>query len=110
MPEPTIQEVFGPGTSQDAANFIIKKSDLANAGLTISASSRAEAILIAILINASTALSEIARSQDLVNRNVTVQYGGQDLVEQSGGNYRRDVYSVLAYKQTTLQTVDPDDY
>ena len=45
-----------------------------------------------------------------MNRNVTVQYGGQDLVEQSGGNYRRDVYSVLAYKQTTLQTVDPDDY
>jgi hypothetical protein len=65
---------------------------------------------MAIVMLASNQLTEVFRSQDTINRHVAVQYGGQDLVDQSGTNFRRDVYSVLAYKQTPLQTVDPDDY
>ncbi len=110
MPEPTLTEVFGGGATQTQTTITISKADLAAVGLTASASNRAESLLVAMLMLASNALTEIARSQDTVNRHVTVQYGGQDLIEQSGTNYRRDVYSVLAYKQTALQTVDPDDY
>jgi hypothetical protein len=110
MPEPTLQEVFGANATQTATVITINKGDLANIGLTASATNRGESLLMAILMNASNSLTEVARSTDPVNRNVTVQYGGQDLVEQSGANYRRDVYSVLAYKSTPLQTVDPDDY
>ena len=110
MAEPTLQEVFGANAVQSATTLTISKADLVSVGLTANAGNTAESLLVALLIRASNSLTEVARSQDLVNRHVTVQYGGQDLVEQSGSNFRRDVYSVLAYKTTALQTVDPDDY
>lgn len=110
MAEPTLADVFGSGASQNANVLTIQKSDLAGVGLTASASNRAEALLVAIILRASQSLSETARTVDLVNRNVSVSYVGQDLVSQAGQSYRRDAWTVLGYKSTALIVVDPDDY
>lgn len=110
MSEPTLQEVFGANAAQTSTTITISKADLASTGLTASANNNAEALMVALVMKATGALSEVARTQDLVNRNVTVNYGGQDLIEQAGGNYRRDAFSVLLYKTTTLATIIPNDY
>lgn len=111
MAEPTLSEVFGSGASQDLNNLTISKTDLVGKGLTAAASNRAEALLVAVILKSADVLTETARASDLVNRNVTVAYIGQDLIDQGGGNiFRRDTFTVSLYKTTTFATVDPDDY
>jgi len=110
MPEPTLDEVFGPGATQTADSITIPKARLVTKGLTASANNRAEALLAALLMAASDSLTETARATDTVNRHLTILYSGQDLIEVSGINYRRDAFSVLLYKQQPLTTIDPDDY
>jgi hypothetical protein len=110
MAEPTLSEVFGAGSSQNSTSLTIQKSDLAVVGLTAGAGNTAESLLTAIVLLASRSLTESNRASDTVNRNISVNYGGQDLVQQGDSNYRRDAFSMLLYKPTTLATVDPDDY
>lgn len=110
MAEPTLQDVFGTGATQNSTSITIQKSDLAAAGLTAAATNTAESILVAVLKLATDKLTEVARSQDLATRHVTVNYNGQDLIDQGGSYYRRDAYSILLYKTTALQTINPNDY
>lgn len=111
MAEPTLQEVFGQNATQDANTITIRKSDLAVTGLTASANNTGESLLVALVVFAARSLTEANRTSDTANRNVSVNYSGQDLVDQStAGYFRRDAYSVLLYKTTTLATIDPDDY
>ena len=110
MSEPTLAEVFGASASQTSTTLTITKSDLAIVGLTASSSNTAESLLLALILFSQRNLTETNRSTDTANRNLSVSYGGQDLVQQGTDNFRRDVFSVLAYKSTTLATVDPNDY
>jgi hypothetical protein len=111
MAEPTLSEIFGATSSQTAASLTINKSDLSVTGLVPSSTNTPESLLVALIIYASRSLTETNRSSDTVNRNVTVNYSGQDLVNGSGGAfYRRDIYSALLYKSTTIATIDPGDY
>ena len=110
MAEPTLAEVFGAGASQTAQQIVIQKADLASVGLSSSPNNRAEQLLVAIMMKAALALTESARTTDIANRNVSVNYVGQDLVNQGGQPLRRDAFTLLAYKSTILTTVDPDDY
>jgi hypothetical protein len=110
MAEPTLQQVFGAGATQTADTLTIPKSWLVSKGLTASANNTAESMLAALLMAASDNLTETARATDTVNRHLTILYSGQDLIEVSGVNYRRDAFSVLLYKQQPLATLDPDDY
>ena len=111
MAEPTLQEVFGANATQDASTLTIRKSDLAITGFTPGAGNTAESLLVALIALAAKSLSEANRTSDTANRNISVNYSGQDLVDQgTAGYFRRDAYSVLLYKTTQIATVNPDDY
>lgn len=117
MPEPTFTEVFGSGSqilNQGATTptrgLFIPESALIPKGLATLQNARAESVLVALLLTAQDNLSEIARSTDVVNRNVTIVYQGQDLVNQGSVNYRRDAFSLLLYRTTSLATINPTDY
>ena len=110
MAEPTLTEVFGAGATQSSTQLVIDKADLVAMGLTASAANTAESLLIALVKQWQINLTEQNRLVDLPARNVSVNYSGQDLVEQAGVNYRRSVWSILAYKNEPLETIDPDDY
>lgn len=111
MAEPTIQEVFGGSSTEDPQFLYISKNDMANAGLTVAAQNRIESMIVAMMILAANSLTEANRLTDLVNRNVTIAYNGQDLIDQGGGNvFLRDTYAVSFYKPTSIQPIDPDNY
>lgn len=110
MAEPTLTEVFGDNATQTSTTITISKADLAATGLSAASNNTAESIVIALMMKISATLTETARATDLVTRNVTVSYAGQDVISQQGNPYRRDVWNTVAYKSTTTATVDPDDY
>jgi hypothetical protein len=110
MAEPTLTEVFGSGASVDGSSLVIPASFFAAQGLTISNATHAESLVIAMVLAWQNTLTETARAPDLVNRNVTTTYAGQDTISQAGSQYRRDVWSIVGYKTTTLITVNPGDY
>lgn len=110
MSEPLLTDVFGAGAVQDVSTVTVQKSALSAVGLTPGAANTAESILLSIIMIASNSLTESNRLTDSVLRNVSVSYSGQDLVEGSGSNFRRDAWTVLAYKDTPIVAVDPDDY
>lgn len=111
MAEPAVTEVFGAGAFDDASALTITKLDMSNIGLTNTTNNKAEGMLVAILLRASNVLTDANRLTDLVNRNVTINYSGQDLVDQGGGNvFLRDTYQISLYKPTTVAPIDPDNY
>lgn len=111
MAKPTLIEVFGPGALQDSNYLTIAKSSLAqNSGLTALSSNSPEGLLAAVLLQAAKSLTEDARATEPAIRQVAVSYNGQDLIEQGGQNFRRDVYIVALYTPTQVVSVDPDNY
>jgi len=111
MAEPTIQEVYGATANQDVTWLYIAKADMATRGLTNTASNTAESMLVYQVLQWAANLTEENRLTDLANRNVSVAYSGQDLIDQGGGNvFLRDVYQISLYKLTTISPIDPDNY
>lgn len=111
MAEPTVGEVFGALTFQTDEQLLLNKNDMIARGLTATANNTGESMFVAIILNAATNLTEENRLTDLPQRNVSVVYTGQDLINQGGGNvFLRDTYQVSLYKQTTVQPIDPDNY
>lgn len=111
MAEPTIAEVYG-STSTETIDYLgVSKVDMQAVGLTRSLPNTAESMLVSIILRAAQTLTETNRLSDLVNRNVTLSYVGQDLIDQGGGNvFLRDTYQVSLYKATTVTPIDPDNY
>ncbi|MBE9011032.1 hypothetical protein IQ250_12525 [Pseudanabaenaceae cyanobacterium LEGE 13415] len=110
MAEPTLQEIFGTGATQDANTLTIQKSALAAKGLNSSANNTAESLLTAIMLQAAENLTENARSSDTLNRSMTITYSGQDLLDSGGVTFRRDTFITTLYKQTQLASINPNDY
>lgn len=111
MAEPTLAEVFGQFSGQNVGGWSLSKGDFALQGLTALEANRAESLLVAIILKAATSLTEEIRLTDLANRNVTITYSGQDLINQGGGNvFLRDTFQISLYRATTVQSVDPDNY
>lgn len=111
MAEPTIGQVFGNGVSQDIGGLIISKADMEVQGLTALVDNRAESMLVSIILTAASSLTEENRLTDLPQRNISISYSGQDLIDQGGGNvFLRDTYQISLYKQTSIQPIDPDNY
>lgn len=111
MAEPTLTQVFGAGSTQDATVIAMSKADYAGLGLTAVANNTAESLLVSIILSAAQTLTEANRLLDLVNRNIAITYTGQDLIDQGGGNvFLRDTYQISLYKSTAIVTVDPDNY
>lgn len=111
MAEPTLEEVFGTGATQTATALSVLKSAMTARGLTASASNTGESMFVFMILQAAINLTESNRLTDLVNRNVSVAYSGQDLIDQGGTSiFLRDTYQVSLYRATTVQAIDPDNY
>lgn len=111
MAEPTLSDIFGVASIQDAATLSLQKADFASTGLTAAAANSAESLLVALILRSALLLTEENRLLDLPNRNVAVVYSGQDLINQGGGNvFLRDTYQISLYRVTTIEAVDPDNY
>lgn len=111
MAEPLLGDVFGATCTQTLEAVGFYKSDLAAVGLTASANNTAESLFVALLLMARNSLTPEQRAADIANRNVTVEFSGQDLVDQGAGNvFLRDTFQVSLYRPTTIAAVDPDNY
>lgn len=111
MSEPSVAEVFGASATNDVSALTIAKADMSSVGLTNTGDNKAEGMLVAIILKASNTLTETNRLTDLPNRNVTISYSGQDLIDQGGGNvFLRDTFQVSLYKATSVVAIDPDNY
>ncbi len=110
MAEPTLAEVFGGSATQDGNSVVFWKAELGS-GFTPALTNRDESIYAALILKGRSALTPEQRATDLVNRNITVEYVGQDLVDQGGGNvFLRDTFQVSLYKPTSFADVVPDNY
>jgi hypothetical protein len=110
MAEPTLQEIFGAGATQDATTITILK---ANLPMTSAAVNRGEQIFAAIVKKASTKLNttDFATNPD---QSVTIAAGFDSLAYRTIGT----VQETLLQTQLTLNFakvqptsgVTPDDY
>jgi hypothetical protein len=110
MAEPTLQEIFGAGATQDATTITILK---ANLPMTSAAVNRGEQVFAAIVKKASTVLTTTAFATN-ANQSITIAAGFDSLT------YR----TIATVQETLLQTqltlnfakaqsslgVTPDDY
>lgn len=111
MAEPSLQNVFGASAAQTATTLTITKADFASIGLSASAANTSESLLVAILLFAAQSLTENNRLTDLANRNIGIDYSGQDLITQGAGSvFLRDAYTISLYKSSTIAVIDPDNY
>lgn len=111
MSEPSLQEVFGAGATQDVNTFTIAKADLVAVGLTANANNKAEGLLVAILLLAKATLTT---DRQAINpeQSITIEegFGGDTLVQRNNQTYRQKTYSTNLQKLDAQLTIDPDDY
>ena len=110
MAEPTLQQVFGANAVQDATTLTISKADLT--GLTASASNRAEALFVAILLKAKSYLTETNydSNTDQSITIVTPDYNAQSLVTRGTQQYRQYTENINLFKIDNTGAIDPDDF
>lgn len=109
MGEPSIQQVFGAGSSQTATQLIIAKADLAAVGLTASATNTPESLYVAMLLLAAQHLTD-ANFASNPDQSLTIVKGFSTLVTRNTDAYRQQAYSVNLHKLDNAGVIDPDDY
>ena len=112
MAEPTLTQVFGAGATQTTTTLSIAKADLAALGLTASADNKAESLLVALLLQAKTALTPTTLETNL-DQSISVaesDFNFQTLVTRNNRTYRQSTYTINLQKLDQGNTVDPDDY
>ncbi|MBL1199898.1 MAG: hypothetical protein FWK04_12620 [Nostoc sp. GBBB01] len=111
MAEPTLTDVFGAGAEQDEDTLTIQKSSLAGVGLTPSANNTAEALFVAVTLQAQQALSEESRDEN-IDQSIAVTDGFQPTTTtRNNAIYLRNTISVEVDKLLPNATIiDPDDY
>jgi hypothetical protein len=109
MAEPTLVQVFGANATQTSTDLVIKKSDLADTGLTPSASNTAESLLLAIVLKFKATLTDAARDTD---QSVAVTDGfSPSVTTRNNAIYLRNTISVEVDKLLAgADVIDPDDY
>jgi TorA maturation chaperone TorD len=109
MAIPTIQNVFGDGSSQDANSLTILKSDLQAVGLTVSSNNTATSLLIALMLKAAVWLNETKQESD-PDINVVITRGLDNLTTRNNTNYRQYSYTLEAQVPDVSSSIDPDDF
>lgn len=108
MAEPTLQQVFGTGTTQDATTLTIPKAVLP--GLTASANNTAESLLVGILLAAKSYLTATNQESN-ADQSITIADGFiPSFVIRGEQQYRQDTFTVAMDKAAGSTTIDPDDY
>lgn len=109
MAEPTLQDIFGAGATQDATTITLVKANFTS--LTASANNRAESILAAIMLKALAALPQSTFDTNL-DQSIYVALGFPGFAFRGANNdsYRVDQITVNLAKPDTASVIDPDDY
>ena len=97
---PTIEQVFGPGSTQTATQITISKSWMSQFGLVPSVNDVPEALLAAVLWKASEQLTETRRAQNRDDQFLTITTGEYDEIRDVPGTpsqVRRDVATAILY-------------
>lgn len=109
MAEPTLEQLFGVGTTQTAIALTVPKSGLVALGLTPSATNTAESLLAAILklCQASLSPTKAATSPD---QSITVSDSPASLVTVgSETRYRKNI--IISFGSVTNTAgITPDAY
>jgi hypothetical protein len=106
MAEPTLEQVFGPGTTEDANSITIPKANLP--GLTAAANNRAESLLLGIVQRGETFLTSVAFAAN-PDQSLILGYAGRDLTSRDGSDNVRHNYFLSAFVPTPINAVTPDD-
>jgi hypothetical protein len=114
MAEPTLQQVFGSGATQDATTLTILKSDLQTVGLTLTVDTAAEKLITAILKLAAMTLTSTNRDSN-IDQSVLVDVDNSPaFATRVNGNtnmtYIRSTITVELDKAYSSTGINPDDY
>jgi hypothetical protein len=109
MAEPTLDQLFGTGTTQTATTLTIPKSGLVALGLTPTATNSAESLLAAILKLCQTSLSP-ANAASNINQSLTVSNSPDSLVTVGQtSSYRKNI--IISFGAVTnVAGITPDAY
>lgn len=106
--EPTLQQVFGAGATQDATTLTILKANLT--GLTASANNTAESLLVGIVIKAKSFLTTTNQESN-PEQSITIADGyAPSFAVRNNTTYRQDDITISLQKSAGDTTIDPDDY
>ena len=106
MAEPTLEQVFGPGATEDANSITIPKANLP--GLTTAANNRAESLFLGIVQLGAEHLTQLAFAAN-PDQSLVVAYASRDLTTRDGNDHVRHNYFLSAYVPTPINAVTPDD-
>lgn len=109
MPEPTLENVFGPGATQEADTLTISKSALAAVGLTPQAVNNAEGLLAAILRVAANTLTT-ANQQLNPDQHCSIQNANATVWTSPYGERLRHNLLVSFDSDFTDPGIIPDNY
>lgn len=110
MAEPTLQDIFGVGATQDATTIMIAKADLPMTAKTVN---DGEQVLAAIAKKASTVLTSANFSAN-TSQSVVINPGFDQLIYRTvGGVQQSFLQSNLSFGFAKVQAsagITPDDY
>ena len=111
MAEPTLQMIFGTGTTQTATTLTIPKAALEEVGLTAEENNRPEQLLAAILLKLKASLTE-KNQETNPEQNITVVEDSfyEQLVDRNDKKYRQKTLTIHLQREEPLAPIDPDDY
>ncbi|MEH2169336.1 MAG: hypothetical protein V7K41_22295 [Nostoc sp.] len=109
MAEPTLVQVFGTGTTQDATTITILKVNLPR--LTPSATNTAESLLTGILLKAKDGLMRTTFDTN-IDQSLYVEGGFAQFVFRGTNNdgYRVDQLTVSLARPDDASIIDPNNY
>jgi hypothetical protein len=109
MAEPTLVQVFGTNASQDGTTLTITKADLAALGLIASSTNRAESLLVAMLLQAKTALNDTTRAAN-PDIQISISDPSESLITENNIRYRVASYTIELFKSESAISINPMDY
>ncbi|MEH2189383.1 MAG: hypothetical protein V7K64_24955 [Nostoc sp.] len=108
MAELTLEQVFGPGTTQDASSITLLKSNMP--GLTASSSNTAESLLVGIVLKAKVNLTADNQTSN-PDQSITIADGFvPSYTVRNAIQYRQDDITLSLQKPAGSLAIDPDDY
>lgn len=110
MAEPTLQDIFGAGATQDATTIHILKADLPITPLAIN---RGEQILAGMLKKAATALTSTTFGTN-TDQSISIAPGYEQIVYRTVNNnpvaYLKAPLTIDFHKLQVTAGITPDDY
>jgi len=107
MAQPSLQDILGPGATQDATTITILKADLP--GLTPAANNNGEQIFAGVVRRARVYLTE-ANQETNPDQNITFGETFSSFVSRNNQTYRQNQVPVNFQKLDAEPDIEPDEY